>query len=82
MLLFANNIRRRKKMTIANIWPVANQHLYQEEDYVMILAHLVKKNLYSPSTFQDPAQHIIMDNGAFEGEQVSHELTALFLFAE
>lgn len=82
MLLFSNNIRRRKKMTIANIWPVANQHLYQEEDYAMILAHLVKKNLYSPSTFQDPAQHIIMDNGAFEGEQVSQNLSDLISLAE
>lgn len=82
MLLFSSNIRRRKKMTIANIWPVANQYLYQGEDCVMILAHLVKKNLYSPSTFQDPAQRVIMDNGAFEGEQVSQNLNDLISLAE
>lgn len=57
-------------MQIANIYPIANQTFYQYESMAMILAHLVKKNLYSSENFSQ-YQFIIMDNGLFEGEQVS-----------
>ena len=61
-------------MQIANIYPVANQQLYKDEKYVMILAHLVKKGFYKPENFSED-QYIIMDNGLFEGEQVSTYFT-------
>lgn len=61
-------------MRIANIYPVANQELYENEQIVMILAHLVKKGLYNPAHFNNK-QYIIMDNGLFEGQQVSTSLT-------
>lgn len=68
-------------MQIANIYPVANQELYKDEKYVMILAHLVKKGLYKPENFSED-QYIIMDNGLFEGEQVSTNLEDLIKLAE
>lgn len=68
-------------MQIANIYPVANQELYKDEKYVMILAHLVKKGLYKPENFNKD-QYIIMDNGLFEGEQVSTNLEDLIKLAE
>lgn len=68
-------------MRIANIYPVANQELYKDEKYVMILAHLVKKGLYKPENFSED-QYIIMDNGLFEGEQVSTDLKELVKLAE
>lgn len=68
-------------MRILNIYPVANQRWYQREFFVMILAHLVKKNLYDPTNF-DVSQIIIMDNGLFEKQQVSIELQDLIDIAE
>ena len=68
-------------MQIANIYPVANQQLYREEKYVMILAHLLKKGLYKPENFNEE-QYIIMDNGLFEGEQVSTNLQDLIDLVE
>lgn len=68
-------------MEIVNIYPIANQSMYAKEDYVMILAHLVKQNYYKPENFYK-IQHIIMDNGLFEGAQVSTDLADLILLAE
>lgn len=61
-------------MRIANIYPVANQLLYQDEQYVMILAHLVKAGKYHPENFNSYNQYVIMDNGLFEQAQVSTNL--------
>ena len=60
-------------LKVANIWPVANQNHYKDEDVVMILAHIVKQGLYNPSNFNEK-QYIIMDNGLFEKSQVSTSL--------
>lgn len=68
-------------MQIANIYPVKNQDMYKREKYVMVLAHLVKKNLYKAENFSED-QYIIMDNGLFEGEQVSTNLQDLVDLAE
>ena len=68
-------------MQIANIYPVTNQDLYRDEKYVMILAHLLKKGLYSAENFNTD-QYIIMDNGLFEGEQVSTNLQDLIDLVE
>ena len=68
-------------MQIANIYPIANQEMYKQEKYVMVLAHLVKKGLYKPENFNE-GQYIIMDNGLFEGEQVSTNLEDLIALAE
>lgn len=68
-------------MKIANIYPIANQNLYYTESYVMILAHLVKEGLYSPEHFCDE-QYIIMDNGLYEGAQVSTSLQDCIDLAE
>lgn len=61
-------------MKIANIYPIANQTLYRDESYVMILAHLAKRNLYKPENFKLHGQYVIMDNGLYEKEQVSTKL--------
>lgn len=68
-------------MKIANIYPVTNQQLYKDEQYVMILAHLLKKGYYKAENFNEQ-QYIIMDNGLFEGEQVSTDLADLIRLAE
>lgn len=68
-------------MKIAHIFPIANQDLYEEESYVMILAHLVKKGLYDPKVFKE-SQYIIMDNGLYENEQVSTGLMDCIRIAE
>jgi hypothetical protein len=68
-------------MKIANIYPVKNQRLYKCEDFVMILAHLVQAGMYSKYNFNNE-QFIIMDNGAFEGMQVSTSLQACIDLAE
>lgn len=68
-------------MRLANIYPVANQELYREESVVMILAHLAKKGLYRSESF-NPHAYTIMDNGLFEGEQVSTSLQACVDIAE
>lgn len=61
-------------MRIANIYPIANQLLYKDEEYVMILAHLVKENRYFKENFNQVGQYVIMDNGLFEKAQVSTRL--------
>ena len=58
-------------MKLANIYPVANQELYKDESYVMILAHLLK--YYKPENF-NPDSYIICDNGLYEEAQVSTDL--------
>lgn len=68
-------------LKIAHIFPIANQELYRDEDYVMILAHLVKKGLYNPAHFRE-SQYIIMDNGLYENEQVSTGLADCIAIAE
>lgn len=67
-------IAMNSTMKICNIYPIANQELYQQEEYIMILAHLVKKGLYDPKFFNGRGAHIIMDNGLFEKAQVSTNL--------
>ena len=61
-------------MKIANIYPVANQLLYKDEEYVMILAHIVKERKYSAENFNYEWQYVIMDNGLFENAQLSTSL--------
>ena len=68
-------------MQVAHIYPVANQDFYRGEQFVMILAHLLKKNLYNPIHFS-AAQFIIMDNGLFEGEQISTDVEQCIELAE
>lgn len=63
-------------MKIFNIYPVKNQYMYAEEDYSMILAHLVAKGLYDPKNFNQN-RYIIMDNGAYESSRVSTSLKDL-----
>ena len=53
-------------MQVCNIFPVKNQNMYEHEEYVMILAHLLRKGLCNPEHFKN-AKWIIMDNGLFEG---------------
>ena len=69
-------------MKIANIYPIANQKLYRDEEYVMILAHLVKAKKYNPQNFKYCGQYIIMDNGLFEKAQVSTSLLDYIHLAE
>lgn len=69
-------------MRIANIYPIANQLLYKDEDYVMILAHLVKENRYYKENFNYASQYVIMDNGLFEKAQVSTSLYDCIKLAE
>lgn len=69
-------------MKIANIYPVANQLLYKDETYVMILAHLVKAHRYHPENFNYASQYVIMDNGLFEKAQVSTSLLDCIHLAE
>ena len=68
-------------MKIANIYPIKNQHFYKNEDYTMILAHLVKKGLYAPENFNKDS-YVIMDNGLFERQQVSTSLLDCIKLAE
>lgn len=58
---------------LCHIYPIKNQELYLGEKYVMVLAHLAEKGLYHPSLFNKD-QFIIMDNGLYEGAQVSTSL--------
>lgn len=69
-------------MKIANIYPIANQLLYKDETYAMILAHLVKDNRYFKENFNLAGQYIIMDNGLFEKAQVSTSLLDCILLAQ
>ena len=68
-------------MRICNIFPVKNQNMYEGEEYVMILAHLLRKGLYKPEYFKN-SKYIIMDNGLFEGEQISTDLQDLIALAD
>ena len=68
-------------MKIANIYPIANQEGYQDEEYVMILAHLVKQGLYDKKYFTGN-KYIIMDNGLFEKQQVSTDVRDCISLAE
>lgn len=61
-------------MKVANIYPVANQEFYKDEDYVMILAHLLK--YYKRESF-NPDAYIICDNGLYEEAQVSTSLQSV-----
>ena len=63
-------------MKIANIYPVKNQILYKQEEFVMILAHLFQKGLYDKDSFNENS-YIIMDNGLYEESQVSTNLQDL-----
>lgn len=69
-------------MKIANIYPVKAQAMYRGEECVMILAHLVKKGLYTPDVFTNKNQFIIMDNGLFEGEQVDTDVNTCIELAQ
>lgn len=40
-----------KGLALANIYPTANQELYQDERYIMILSHLIKD--YKPEYFNN-----------------------------
>lgn len=66
-------------MKLANIYPVANQELYKDESYVMILAHLLK--YYKPENF-NPNAYVIMDNGLYEEAQVSTDLEPIVQMAK
>lgn len=63
-------------MNIFNIYTVTNQDMYAEEDYAMILAHILEKGLYDPDNFIN-CKHVIMDNGVYEKAQVSTDLANL-----
>ena len=69
-------------MRIANIFPIANQRLYKNEKYTMILAHLVQKGLYIREFFNSKSQYTIMDNGLFEKAQVSTNVLKCIEIAE
>lgn len=68
----------RNEFEICNIYPIANQKWYAFEKYVMLLAHLW--NEYEPKWFNEN-QYIIMDNGLFEGKQISTDLNKLIEIA-
>lgn len=63
-------------MKICNIFTVQNQEQYKKENYAMILAHLLEKDLYKPENLY-MCKHIIMDNGAYENSQVSKNINDL-----
>ena len=67
---------------IANIFPIANQKYYKDEQYVMILAHLLKDGLYKPRYFNKEGQFVILDNGMYEKSQVSNKLETYIELAE
>lgn len=69
-------------MQIAHIFSIQNQHLYRTQNVVMILAHLAKKGLYKTNFINSCNQYIIMDNGAYEGQQVSKNLEDLIKITE
>ena len=66
-------------MKIANIYTIQNQELYKDEEIVMILAHLMEH--YDPTVFNNK-QHIILDNGIYEGFQVSTDIKPIIEMAE
>ena len=66
-------------MIIANIFPIANQSFYKTESMVMLLAHLFDK--YDPKYFNRD-QFIILDNGLYEGAQVSTNLQTIVDMAD
>ena len=67
-------------MKIFNIYPIKNQDMYANEDYAMILAHLLEKGLYDPSQFKSNFK-VIMDNGVYENAKVSDSIESLVKLA-
>lgn len=63
-------------MKICNIFTVKNQEQYKKEDFGMILAHLLEKDLYDSNNLY-MCRHMIMDNGAYENSQVSRNIIDL-----
>ena len=63
-------------MKLFNIYPIKNQKHYLHDDYAMILAHLLEKNLYDYKQLNSN-RYIIMDNGAYEHARVSASLKDL-----
>lgn len=62
-------------MKVCNIFSISNQRHYDDEQMVMILAQYLKRDLYDPKYFEH--KYIIVDNGLYEGEQVSSSLQYL-----
>lgn len=69
-------------MKICNIFPVKNQEQYKNEKYVMILAHILNAGKYSIENFKPNEQYIIMDNGLYEGMQLSRLVSGLIYLIE
>lgn len=69
-------------MKVANIFPVYNQKLYANENFVMILAHLLVKGIYDPKYFNRKGQYVILDNGLYEKQMVSNKLIDIINIAE
>ena len=68
-------------MEIAHIMSIHNQHLYQNQNLIMILGHLMKKGLYDRKYFNNRYQYVIMDNGAYEKKEFTDKLSDLALIA-
>lgn len=68
-----------KDFAVANIYPTANQELYKEERYVMILAHLLDH--YKPENFSTDS-YKILDNGLYEESCVSTDVQYIIDKAE
>lgn len=67
-------------MKIFNIYPIRNQDMYDNEDYAMILAHLLEKDKYDPNYFKHNFR-VIMDNGVYENAKVSNRILSLIELA-
>ena len=66
-------------MILSNIYPIPNQKYYKNEKVVMLLAHIFDK--YDPQYFNED-QLIMLDNGIYEGAQVSTNLEDIIKMAE
>ena len=66
-------------MVLSNIYPIPNQKFYKNEKVIMLLAHIFDK--YDPQYFSED-QHIMLDNGLYEGCQVSTNLEDIIKMAE
>lgn len=66
-------------MNLSNIYPIKNQNFYKNEKIVMLLAHLFTQ--YDPQYFNN-SQYIMLDNGIYEGAQVSTNLEDIIKMAE
>lgn len=60
-----------KDFTVANIYPVANQDVYKDEKYIMLLAHLLK--YYKKENLSEDSYRVI-DNGLYEESQISTDV--------